>query len=280
MSSLLQRIHRTCFQKPMRLSAFHTAIPFLSVILHPVNIPVCYHIQTFRQRKARLESRHSVSCHKFGSDVRLQKGLHITAIYSRKMSAGALPPAAVSIAEKNDRIIWVDLEMSGLEPETQTIVEMACVITDGQLNVIAESPNLIINHPEVVLKDMSDWCKDSFGKSGLLAEICESKTSLSQAEEIMLAFVRAHTNAKTSPLAGNSVHMDRLFLRKYMPSFTEHLHYRIMDVSSVKEMVRRWYPEVLTQMPPKKEAHRAMSDIKESIAELQWYRQNVFRSAC
>ncbi|XP_020776329.2 small fragment nuclease [Boleophthalmus pectinirostris] len=184
-----------------------------------------------------------------------------------------------SSAAMSQRMVWVDLEMTGLDIEKDQIIEMACIITDSDLNVVAEGPNLIIKQPDELLDGMSDWCKEHHGKSGLTAAVRSSKISLEQAEYEFLSFVRQHTPPGQCPLAGNSVHADKRFLDKYMPQFMYHLHYRIIDVSTIKELCRRWFPDEYKEAPQKKASHRALGDIRESIKELQFYRVNVFKSS-
>ncbi|KAK3521657.1 hypothetical protein QTP70_014698 [Hemibagrus guttatus] len=177
----------------------------------------------------------------------------------------------------NQRMVWVDLEMTGLDIEKDEIIEMACIITDSALNIVAEGPNLIIKQPDELLDNMSDWCKEHHGKSGLTQAVRDSKISLQQAEYEFLSFIRQHTPPGQCPLAGNSVHADKRFLDKYMPQFMHHLHYRIIDVSTVKELCRRWFPEDYKHAPQKKASHRALGDIQESIKELTFYRETVFK---
>ncbi|XP_071952826.1 oligoribonuclease, mitochondrial-like [Antedon mediterranea] len=176
----------------------------------------------------------------------------------------------------SNRLVWVDLEMTGLDIDTCHIIEMACLITDDNLNMVAEGPNLIIHQPEDILENMNDWCKEHHGKSGLTEEVRRSTLSLENAEYQMLGFIRQHTPPGKCPLAGNTIHVDKKFLEKYMKQFMYHLHYRIVDVSTVKELCRRWYPTALRTAPSKMAAHRALDDIKESIKELKYYRQNIF----
>ncbi|XP_078537911.1 oligoribonuclease, mitochondrial-like [Lissotriton helveticus] len=176
------------------------------------------------------------------------------------------------------RMVWVDLEMTGLDIEKDQIIEMACLITDADLNILAEGPNLIIKQPDELLDGMSEWCKDHHGKSGLTQAVRESKIALQQAEYEFLSFVRQHTRPGLCPLAGNSVHADKKFLDKHMPQFMKHLHYRIIDVSTVKELCRRWYPDDYEHAPKKKATHRALEDITESIKELQFYRDHIFQN--
>ena len=172
-------------------------------------------------------------------------------------------------------LVWVDLEMSGLDPESCQILEIAAIITDGDLNVIAEGPDLVIHQPDAVLEAMDEWCTRQHGQSGLTAAVRASTVSLADAEAQVLALIKAHCPAGKSPLCGNSIGHDRRFLIRYMPALAKHLSYRNVDVSSIKELVRRWYPQV--SPPPKRETHRALDDIRESIAELRFYRQHVFR---
>ncbi|KAM3920813.1 oligoribonuclease, mitochondrial [Leptodactylus fuscus] len=175
------------------------------------------------------------------------------------------------------RMVWVDLEMTGLDINKDEIIEMACLITDSDLNILAEGPNLIIKQPDELLDSMSNWCKEHHGKSGLTQAVRDSKISLAQAEYEFLSFIRKHTPPGVCPLAGNSVHVDKQFLSKYMPQFMRHLHYRIIDVSTVKELCRRWYPVEYECAPKKAASHRALDDIRESIKELQFYRQSIFK---
>ena len=172
-------------------------------------------------------------------------------------------------------LVWMDLEMTGLDPETDTIIEMATIITDGDLNIIAEGPNLIIHQPDEVMNQMNDWCKKYHGASGLTDRVKASNISLQQAEQQTLDFIRKHVAEGVAPLCGNSIHQDRRFLVKYMPRLESWLHYRNVDVSTVKELVRRWYPN--QDGWKKKEAHLALADIQESIEELKHYRNINFK---
>lgn len=176
----------------------------------------------------------------------------------------------------SDLLVWMDLEMTGLDPERERIIEIATIITDGQLNIVAEGPELVIHQSEALLSSMDAWNKEHHGSSGLTGRVRASTVSEADAEAETLAFVAAHTGARTAPLAGNSIHQDRRFLVKYMPALEAHLHYRNVDVSTVKELVRRWYPEVHKRAPKKKETHRALDDIRESLAELAYYRKRAF----
>jgi oligoribonuclease len=173
------------------------------------------------------------------------------------------------------RLVWVDLEMTGLDVDACAIVEIATIVTDEQLTVVAEGPNLIVHQPEEALARMHPEVVAMHTKSGLLDRIRASTVSLAEAEAATLAFVRQHCEAKASPLCGNSVHKDRQFLERYMPALHGHLHYRNIDVSTVKELVRRWYGERVPAYA-KGDKHRALDDIRESIGELRHYRERVF----
>lgn len=176
-------------------------------------------------------------------------------------------------------LVWMDLEMTGLDHTCEVIVEIATLITDDDLQVIAEGPDLVVNQPEEMLLKMDPFVVDMHTRSGLLDQIRASTISLDQAGAETLAFIRQHVpEARTVPLCGNSIGTDRRFLAAYLPEIEEHLHYRSVDVSSIKELVRRWYPEVLGQRGWKQGAHRALDDIRESVSELQLYRDLVFCS--
>ncbi|XP_061607062.1 small fragment nuclease isoform X8 [Phyllopteryx taeniolatus] len=181
-------------------------------------------------------------------------------------------------ATLSQKMVWVDLEMTGLDIENDKIIEMACIITDSDLNILAEGPNLIINQSDELLESMSEWCTEHHGKSGLTQAVRLSKTTLEQAEYEFTSFVRQHTPPGQCPLAGNSVHADKRFLDKYMPEFMKHLHYRIIDISTIKELCRRWFPVEYEMVPQKKATHRALEDIRESIKELQYYRASIFKA--
>jgi len=174
-----------------------------------------------------------------------------------------------------DSLVWMDLEMTGLEPEQDTIIEMATIITDGQLNIIAEGPNLVIHQPKKVMDGMNSWCRKYHSESGLTQRVIDSEISLKQAEQLTLDFIRRHVAEGDAPLCGNSIHQDRRFLVKYMPRLESWLHYRNVDVSTVKELARRWYPD--QPVWKKKGAHLALDDILESVAELKHYRESFFK---
>lgn len=177
-----------------------------------------------------------------------------------------------------DRMVWIDLEMSGLDVERCRILEIAALLTDSQLGIVAEGPDLVVHQGDDVLAAMDAWNSEHHGASGLTAAVRASQVSEAEAEARVLEFVARHCSAGTAPLAGNSVWMDRLFLRRYMPRLEAFLHYRIVDVSTVKELVRRWSPAVAARVPAKAERHRALEDIRESVAELAYYRREAFRA--
>ena len=173
-------------------------------------------------------------------------------------------------------LVWIDLEMTGLDPETDHIIEIASLITDAELNIIEEGPELIIHQSDEILDGMNEWCVKQHGESGLTQKVRDSKISLKQAEEMTLKFIKKHTGRTKVPLCGNSIGQDRMFLLKYMPLITNQLHYRIVDVSSIKELAHRWYPDF--EKFYKRATHRALDDIRESVAELKYYRQALFKS--
>ncbi|CAG9562393.1 unnamed protein product [Danaus chrysippus] len=175
------------------------------------------------------------------------------------------------------RIVWVDLEMTGLNIEKDHILEIACLVTDEHLNIVGTGPNIIIHQDDEVLNNMNQWCVTQHGESGLTEASRKSQISLTKAENEILNFVKSHAPEKLCPLGGNSVYMDRLFLRKYMPKLNDYLHYRIIDVSTIKELAKRWFPKEYSRIPTKKFEHRCLSDIKESIEELKYYRNNIFK---
>jgi oligoribonuclease len=175
-------------------------------------------------------------------------------------------------------LVWMDLEMTGLDPARNVIVEIAPLVTDDDLHVVAEGPDLVVHQPAEALAAMEDVVRQMHTKSGLLAQIEASTVTLEEAGAATLEFIKAHVpGPRTVPLCGNSIGTDRRFLAVHLPEIEEHLHYRSVDVSTIKELVRRWYPDVLDAAPRKATAHRALDDIRESIAELLFYREQVFK---
>jgi oligoribonuclease len=176
----------------------------------------------------------------------------------------------------DDNLIWIDLEMTGLDPERDRIIEIATIVTDKELNVLAEGPVLAIHQPESVLDAMDEWNTSHHGQSGLTQRVKDSAISEQEAEAQTVAFLEQWVSKGKSPMCGNSVCQDRRFLVKHMPQLEAYFHYRHIDVSTVKELTRRWQPEVLQDFT-KKGAHLALDDIRESIEELRFYRERVFK---
>jgi oligoribonuclease len=176
-----------------------------------------------------------------------------------------------------DVLVWMDLEMTGLDPAKNVIVEIATLVTDDDLNIVAEGPDLVVHATEEQLAVMEPVVVDMHTKSGLLDQIRASTITLEDAGAQTLAFIQQHVSQPRSvPLCGNSIGMDRRFLDAYLPEIEQYLHYRSVDVSSVKELVRRWYPQVLNSIRNKQGTHRALDDIRESVIELRHYREHVF----
>ncbi|MFM8793418.1 MAG: oligoribonuclease [Acidimicrobiales bacterium] len=176
-------------------------------------------------------------------------------------------------------LVWMDLEMTGLDPSVHAIVEIATVVTDDDLNVVAEGPDLVVHQSDDVLAQMDDFVTNMHTVSGLLPLIKASTIGNDDAMRLTLEFIRQHVpEPRSVPLAGNSIGTDRRFLAKYMTDIENHLHYRCVDVSSVKELVKRWYPGMEHSRAQKAVTHRAMDDVRESIEELRWYREHAFRT--
>ena len=179
---------------------------------------------------------------------------------------------------KPPRLVWIDLEMTGLDVENDVILEVATIITDNDLNIIEESDSMVIHQPESVLETMNDWSRKHHAESGLLDRVRESEITVEEAEATTYDLVRTHVEIHTSPLCGNSVWQDRRFLARYMPTLEHYLHYRLIDVSTVKELARRWAPSLLDQVA-KQAQHRALDDIRESINELKLYREHFLKTS-
>jgi oligoribonuclease len=176
----------------------------------------------------------------------------------------------------DDRLVWIDLEMTGLEVEQHAIVEIACIVTDSSLVALDAGIDIVVHQPPEVLERMDDFVRNMHTKSGLLKEIEAATVDVATAQSEVLAYVRQHVAARTAPLCGNSIGVDRRFLDQYMRELDEYVHYRSIDVSSLKELCRRWYPEIYRKRPSKIESHRALGDIRESIEELRYYRGTLF----
>ncbi|GAV21419.1 oligoribonuclease [Mariprofundus micogutta] len=175
----------------------------------------------------------------------------------------------------NSNLVWMDLEMTGLDPDIESIIEIATIVTDGKLNILAEGPSLVIHQPDEILDRMDDWNTKHHAQSGLTAKVRASKISMAEAEEQTMKFIKQYVAEGESPLCGNSIHQDRRFLVRYMPTLEAYVHYRNIDVSTIKELGRRWYPT--KKAPIKRAQHLAMSDVRESIKELAFYRKHLFR---
>lgn len=177
-------------------------------------------------------------------------------------------------------LVWMDLEMTGLDPARNVIVEIATIVTDDQLEVVAEGPDLVIHQDDEALAAMEDVVRDMHNRSGLTEAIRASAISLEDAGRQTLAFIKQHVpEPRTVPLCGNSIGTDRRFLSAYLNDIEEHLHYRSVDVSTLKELAKRWFPAILAEQPRKDSAHRALDDIRESINELRFYRERLFLPA-
>lgn len=176
-----------------------------------------------------------------------------------------------------NNLIWIDLEMTGLEPDTDVIIEMATIITDSDLNILAEGPVFAIHQPESALAAMDEWNTNQHGKSGLTQRVRESDISVAEAEAATIQFLKQWVPRGKSPICGNSIGQDRRFLVRGMPELESYFHYRNLDVSTIKELARRWRPDVLAGVK-KSGAHLALDDIRDSIAELQHYRKTFFKT--
>ncbi|HCR97612.1 MULTISPECIES: oligoribonuclease [Halomonas] len=179
---------------------------------------------------------------------------------------------------RSDLLVWIDLEMTGLDPDKERIIEVATLVTDADLNVVAEGPVIAVKQPDSLLAQMDDWNQKTHGESGLVARVKASQNDTASAEQQTLEFLRQYVVAGSSPMCGNSIHQDRRFLEREMPALWRFFHYRNLDVSSVKELAKRWNPGALAGFS-KRNVHLAMDDIKESIAELAHYRNTFLRVA-
>lgn len=175
-------------------------------------------------------------------------------------------------------LVWIDCEMTGLDPDKDSIMQIAVICTDGSLEQVEEGPEIVVHQTEEILEGMNEWCVEQHGKSGLTQACRDSTVSLAEAEQTILQFVQQHApDPSGAQIAGNSVHVDLAFLRRHMPRLAEHLHFRIVDVSTLGELCRRWFPREHSRAPKKKNTHTALSDIRESITQLQYYRRTIFK---
>ena len=180
------------------------------------------------------------------------------------------------MTQDSNNLIWIDLEMTGLDTQNDVIIEIATIVTDGQLNTLAEGPVLAIHQSDEVLAGMDDWNQRQHGNSGLIERVKQSQITENMAEQETISFLREFVPAKTSPMCGNSICQDRRFLARCMPELEEFFHYRNLDVSTLKELAKRWMPEISKGLQ-KKGAHLALDDIRESIEELRYYREHLLK---
>jgi oligoribonuclease len=180
------------------------------------------------------------------------------------------------MAQDPGNLIWIDMEMSGLNPDSDKVLELAVIVTDSQLNAVAESPVLVVHQPDAVLDVMDDWNKSTHAKSGLVGRVKASTMSEAQAEAQMIAFLAQHVPSGISPMCGNSVHQDRRFLARHMPALETYFLYRNLDVSTLKELAKRWKPAIMAGLT-KHGKHEALADIQESIEELKYYREHFLK---
>ncbi|XP_055530948.1 probable oligoribonuclease isoform X2 [Wyeomyia smithii] len=189
------------------------------------------------------------------------------------MSSSARPKSP-----SQHNLVWIDMEMTGLDAQNDRILEIACIVTSKNLDILDSGIDVVIHEPDEVLQEMDEWCVINHEKTGLTQAVRNSQVNLEEAENIVLDFVKKHCPEKACPLAGSSVYMDRMFLCRYMPRLNAYLHYRIVDVSTIKELCKRWNGAILSHAPPKRFKHRALEDIEDSIKELQYYRSFMFSS--
>ena len=180
------------------------------------------------------------------------------------------------MAQDPNHLAWIDMEMSGLNPDSDRILEVALVVTDAQLNTVAEGPVLVVRQPDAVLAAMDEWNKSTHAKSGLIEKVKAAMLTEADVEQRVLAFLAGHVPPKMSPMCGNSVHQDRRFLARYMPVLEAYFLYRNLDVSTLKELAKRWKPEIMAGLV-KHGKHEALADIYESIEELKYYREHFLK---
>nr|WP_199066893.1 oligoribonuclease [Chromobacterium sp. ASV5] len=180
------------------------------------------------------------------------------------------------MAQDTNNLIWLDMEMTGLNPDCDRIIEVAMIVTDSQLNVIAESPVLVVHQPDAILDGMDDWNKNTHGKSGLIAKVKASALTEAEAEQQLLDFMMQYVPERVTPMCGNTIHQDRRFMARWMPRLEAYFHYRNLDVSTLKELCKRWKPEVARGVV-KRGKHEALADILESIEEMRYYREHFIK---
>ncbi len=180
------------------------------------------------------------------------------------------------MAKNDTHLVWIDMEMSGLNPDSDRVLEVALVVTDKDLNLVEEGPVLVVHQPDAVLDAMDNWNKGTHGKSGLIDKVKASLLTEGDVEDAMIVFMKKHVSARTSPMCGNSICQDRRFLARYLPTMEAYFHYRNLDVSTFKELAKRWKPQIMAGFK-KANKHTALSDILESIEELKYYREHFVR---
>ncbi|OTQ31376.1 oligoribonuclease [Gilliamella apicola] len=198
--------------------------------------------------------------------------LHYSALKRKLLSQIMTTPSQIN----SSNLIWIDLEMTGLNPATDRIIEIATIVTDSNLNILAEGPVIAIHQSDELLVLMDDWNKNTHGKSGLIERVRQSTVNEQQAEQQTIEFLKQWVPANSSPICGNTIGQDRRFLFNYMPNLESYFHYRYLDVSTIKELAKRWKPEILKGIT-KQSTHQALDDIRDSIAELIYYRQHFFK---
>ena len=192
-------------------------------------------------------------------------------------AASRCAPVGLLLSAVRDELVWIDCEMTGLDLKTDLLIEIAVLVTDSELNILGDGLDVVIHAEDSALDSMIDVVTQMHTKSGLIEEVRASTVDVATAEDMVMTYIREHVRqAKTAPLAGNSIATDRGFLARDMPKLDDYLHYRMIDVSSIKELCRRWYPRIYFGQPEKGLAHRALADIHESIRELRYYRQTAF----
>ncbi|OTP83828.1 oligoribonuclease [Gilliamella apicola] len=198
--------------------------------------------------------------------------LHYSALKRKLLSQIMTTPSQIN----SNNLIWIDLEMTGLNPAIDRIIEIATIVTDSNLNILAEGPVIAIHQSDELLALMDDWNKNTHGKSGLIERVRQSTVNEQQAEQQTIEFLKQWVPANSSPICGNTIGQDRRFLFNYMPNLESYFHYRYLDVSTIKELAKRWKPEILKGIT-KQNTHQALDDIRDSIAELIYYRQHFFK---
>ncbi|KRZ23701.1 Oligoribonuclease, mitochondrial [Trichinella pseudospiralis] len=204
------------------------------------------------------------------SIMKIEPGMSVQA--SQKTSRSQ----TVMTDPKSMRLIWIDCEIVGLDIDNDRLMEIACMVTEGDENLTI-GPNIIIHQDDVLLANMNEWCKTQHGKTGLTEAVQQSTVTEKAAEKQMLEFLSLHTPPGLCPLAGNSIGRDRQFIEKYMPNLAKHFHYKSVDVTTIAELCKRWLPDIAANTPAKKEMHRALDDIRESRLQLLYYYDNIFK---